>query len=50
MGKELRLQPTNAVTQALSLQFTMTVQQIEIYSIPSFLENTGTTKYLFHIC
>lgn len=48
-AKELKIQPTDAVTQALPLQFKMTLQQIEIYSIPSFLENTGTTKYLFHI-
>jgi len=47
MVKEPRIQPTDAVTQALSLQFKMTLQQIETYSIPSLLENTGTTKYLF---
>ena len=48
-AKELKIQPTNAVTQALSLQFKMTLQQIETHSLPSFLENTGTTKHLFHI-
>jgi len=47
--KELRIQPTDAVTQALSLQFKMTLRQTEIHSIPSLLENTDTTKYLFCI-
>lgn len=48
-AKKLKIQPPYAVTQALSLQFKMTLQQVEIYSIPSLLENTGTTKCLFRI-